>query len=204
MPQEIAAIRALLERAFGSDEEERFTDDDWDHAVGGVHFVLDVDGEIIAHASVVERELHVDGRPLRTGYVEAVATAPDRQGAGFGSLVMADVTAWIKDRFELGALGTGRQRFYERLGWLTWAGPSFVRTGEGPRRTPEEDGYIMVLPTPSSPPLDLTARDQLRVAPGRRLVGEAQSRAAGTFRSSAARGGVDKADRRGFNDHITP
>lgn len=164
--REIRVIRGILERAFGSDEEERFTDDDWDHAVGGVHFVLELAGEIIAHASVVERELHVDGRPLRTGYVEAVATAPDRQGAGFGSLVMADVTSLIKDRFELGALGTGRQRFYERQGWLTWAGPSFVRTSHGPRPTPEEDGYIMVLPTPSSPPLDLKAPISCEWRPG--------------------------------------
>jgi aminoglycoside 2'-N-acetyltransferase I len=154
---EIAAVRAILLAAFGPDDEERFTDDDWDHAIGGVHFVLDLAGEIIAHASVVERELHVDGRPLRTGYVEAVATAPDRQGAGFGSLVMADVTSYIRDRFELGALGTGRHRFYERLGWLTWTGPSSVRTAKGANQTPDDDGYILVLPTPSSPPLDVTA-----------------------------------------------
>lgn len=143
--------------AFGPDDEGRFTDDDWDHASGGIHFVLDLGGEIVTHASVVERELHVDRRPLRTGYVEAVATAPDREGAGHGSLVMADVTSYIRDRFELGALGTGRHRFYERLGWVTWAGPAFVRTTEGPQRTPDEDGHILVLPTPSSPPLDLTA-----------------------------------------------
>ena len=117
--------------------------------------MLDLDGEIVTHASVVERELHVDGRPLRTGYVEAVATSIDRQGAGFGSLVMADVTSYIRDRFELGALGTGRHRFYGRLGWLTWTGPSSVRVPGGTRRTPDEDGYILVLPTPSSPPLDL-------------------------------------------------
>jgi aminoglycoside 2'-N-acetyltransferase I len=156
-PREIAAIRVLLERAFGSDEEERFTDADWDHAIGGLHFVLELEDDIIAHASVVERELHVDSRPLLTGYVEAVATAPDRQRAGFGSLLMADVTSWIKDRFELGALGTGRQGFYERQGWLIWTGPSFVRVADGLRRTAEDDGYIMVLPTPLSPPLDVTA-----------------------------------------------
>jgi aminoglycoside 2'-N-acetyltransferase I len=153
---EVAAIRALLERAFGSDEEERFTDGDWDHSLGGVHFVLDVAGEIVAHASVVKRELHIGGRPLRTGYVEAVATEPGRQGAGFGSLVMSDVTSWVRDRFELGGLGTGRQAFYQRLGWLTWKGPSSVRMGDSERSTPEDDGYIMVLPTPSSPALDVT------------------------------------------------
>ena len=155
--REIAAIRELLAAAFESDEEERFTDHDWDHAVGGIHFVLELDGRIVTHASVVERELHVGGRPLRTGYVEAVATEQDRQGAGFGTLVMADVTAYIRDRFELGALGTGRHRFYGRLGWQVWTGPSFVRTASGVERTPDEDGYILVLETPSSPPLDLAA-----------------------------------------------
>jgi aminoglycoside 2'-N-acetyltransferase I len=154
---QVLAIRALMAAAFGRDQEERFTDDDWDHAVGGVHFVLELDGEVIAHASVVEREIHVDQRPFRTGYVEAVATLPDRHGSGFGSLVMTDVTSYIRDGFELGVLGTGRHTFYQRLGWLTWTGPSFVRTASGDRRTPDDDGYILVLPTRSSPPLDLSA-----------------------------------------------
>jgi aminoglycoside 2'-N-acetyltransferase I len=164
---DIAALRALLEAAFASeDEDEQFDDDDWQHALGGLHFVLDLDGEIVAHASVVERQIHVDGHPLRTGYVEAVATAPDRQGAGLGSVVMTDVTSYIEDGFELGALGTGRHRFYERLGWLTWAGPSFVRTRDGDQRTAGEDGYILVLPTASSPQLDLTASISCEWRPG--------------------------------------
>jgi aminoglycoside 2'-N-acetyltransferase I len=155
---EVAAIRELLWTAFESAQEgEGMTEDDWQHALGGMHFLLELDGKIVAHASVVERELHVDGRPLRTGYVEAVATAPQRQGSGHGSTVMSDVAAYVRDRFELGALGTGSQRFYERLGWLIWRGPSSVRTADGIRRTPDDDGYIMVLPTPSSPPLDLDA-----------------------------------------------
>ena len=156
-PSEIATIRALMEVAFGSDEDDRFTDDDWGHAIGGVHVVLELDGEIVAHASVVERDIHVGGRPLRTGYVEAVATAPDRQGVGLGSVVMTRVSDDIRERFELGALGTGRQSFYERLGWRVWEGPSSVRAPDGDRRTPDDDGFIMVLATPTSPALDLTA-----------------------------------------------
>jgi aminoglycoside 2'-N-acetyltransferase I len=162
---EIAATRELLWTAFG-DGEEGMTEDDWQHALGGMHFVLDVDGTIVGHASVVERELHVDGRPLRTGYVEAVATAPDRQGSGLGSRLMAEVNAYIRDGFELGALGTGRHRFYERLGWQTWRGPSSVRTDDGEQRTPDDDGYIMVLATPSSPQLDLTAPISCEWRPG--------------------------------------
>jgi aminoglycoside 2'-N-acetyltransferase I len=154
---EIAAIRDLMVAAFGTDEEERFTDEDWAHSIGGLHFVLDIGGAIVSHASVVQRKLHIDRRPLRTGYVEAVATAPQRQGVGFGSLVMTDVGTYIRERFEIGALGTGRHTFYERLGWQRWMGPLFVRMADGQRRTPEDDGYILVLTTPSTPPLDLSS-----------------------------------------------
>lgn len=153
---ELTSIRGLMDAAFGSDEDEGFTDDDWTHALGGVHFVLEVGGRIVTHASVVERVLHVGDRPIRTGYVEAVATAPDAQGAGHGTLVMTEVTAHIREHFALGALGSGRHRFYERLGWRRWLGPAFVRAADGPRRTPDDEGFILILATPTSPPLDPT------------------------------------------------
>jgi len=162
---EVAAIRALLWDAFPPGEEG-FTEDDWQHALGGSHFLLDQDGVIVGHASVVEREIHVGGRPFRAGYVEAVATAPGHQGQGLGSIVMGAVTEHIREAFELGALGTGRQGFYERLGWLTWRGPSAVRTSTGLVRTPDEDGYIMVLPTRTSPPLDLASPISCEWRPG--------------------------------------
>ena len=154
---EVRSIRDLMAVAFGSDEEERFSDDDWEHALGGLHFVLELDGEIVSHAAVVERRLKVGGQELRTGYVEAVATSPDRQGLGLGSIVMTDVTEYVRDVFELGGLGTGRQSFYGRLGWQIWAGPSAVRTPNGDQPTPDDDGNIMVLATRTSPPLDLSA-----------------------------------------------
>jgi aminoglycoside 2'-N-acetyltransferase I len=152
--------------AFGDDEDERFTEDDWQHAIGGVHFVLDIDGILVTHASVVEREIHVGGRPLRTGYVEAVATTPERDGAGFGSIVMADVTTFIRARYELGMLGTGRHHFYERLGWRVWAGPAFVRMPGGDDRTPDEEGDLLVLRTPSTPAIDEHARISCEWRPG--------------------------------------
>jgi aminoglycoside 2'-N-acetyltransferase I len=152
----MSALRGLMDDAFGSEPEERFSEDDWQHALGGTHFVLDVEGEIVAHAAVVERELHVDGRPIRTGYVEAVATAPGHQREGYGSTVMREVDKHIGEQFDLGALGTGEHAFYERLGWETWRGPSYVRTPSGLQRTADDDGYILILRTPTSPPLRLT------------------------------------------------
>jgi aminoglycoside 2'-N-acetyltransferase I len=154
---ETEALRRLLWAAFDDDVDGGMTEDDWSHALGGVHVLLERDGEIAGHAAIVERELHLDGRPVRTGYVEAVAIDPSYQRAGLGTVLMAEVSAVIAERYELGALATGSPGFYERLGWRRWAGPTFVRTGSGRRRTPDEDGGILVQATMSTPfELDLS------------------------------------------------
>lgn len=71
---------------------------------------------------------------------------------------MAAATSHVRERFELGALGTSLFRFYERLGWQRWRGKSAVRAPDGLRPTPDEDGFIMVLSTPTtSGPLDADA-----------------------------------------------
>src|SRR4051794_19289499 len=67
---DIEAARRVVWDAF-PEGDEGFTEDDWQHGLGGMHFLLDVAGRLVAHASVVEREIHIDGRPFRTGYMEA-------------------------------------------------------------------------------------------------------------------------------------
>ena len=162
---EIAAIRDLLWAAFPPGEEG-FTEADWDHALGGVHIVLDLGGSLAAHASVVERDLHVGGRPTRTGYVEAVAVDPARQGSGLGTQVMHEIDAEIVERYELGALGTGAHHFYERLGWQVWRGPP-VRADR--RRRPTHAGGGGRHPRAGDARVAGPGRDraaQLRVAAG--------------------------------------
>jgi aminoglycoside 2'-N-acetyltransferase I len=152
---EIRILRELFDAAWESEPDD-FEDEDWEHAVGGLHFVLEDQGAIVAHASVGERELHTGGHELATGYVEAVATRPTHQRRGHGSAIMREVGAHIDRTFQLGALG-GDPAFYEPLGWTVWEGPTFVRAEAGLVRTPEEDGSVLVRPTPATPPLGLTA-----------------------------------------------
>jgi aminoglycoside 2'-N-acetyltransferase I len=152
-PKEVARLRELFSAAWGSDADG-FTDEDWEHAVGGLHFIVEEGGAIVAHASVVERELHTGGHHLATGYVEAVATWPTHQRRGHGSALMREVGDYIDRTFQLGALDTGSPAFYERLGWVAWKGPTFVRTDTGLIRTTEEDGNVLVRLTPTTPELD--------------------------------------------------
>ena len=130
-----------------------------------MHFVVAEAGVVVAHAAVVDRTLEWDGRPLRTGYVEAVATLPERQGQGLGSAVMRAVTAFLDDRYELGALNTATPEFYAQLGWVPWPGRTGVRRPEGVRLTPDEYGKVFVRLSEASPDLH---QDGLLVCDGRR------------------------------------
>jgi aminoglycoside 2'-N-acetyltransferase I len=165
-PEAVGEIRRLLVAAFAGTDEGDFTEADWQHSIGGIHVLLEIEGALVGHASVIERILEVDGLPVRAGYVEAVAVDPAHQRRGLGTALMQEVNADIAARFELGALGTGSIGFYERLGWQVWRGPTGVRTAAGLERTPDEDGYILVLPTPASPPLSLTAPISCAWRPG--------------------------------------
>ena len=92
---EVARIRELMRDAFAADEHGGFTEEDWQHSIGGTHFLLESDGKIVCHASVITRELHVDGVPLLAAYVEAVATDPAFQRQGLGAQVMRAVGDFI-------------------------------------------------------------------------------------------------------------
>ena len=152
---QVMELRELFRAAY-DDPSEEFTDEDWNHAVGGAHFIIEADGAIVAHASVGERELHAGDHRLATGYVEAVATSPLHQRRGLGSALMDEVNAHIDRTFQLGALGTGVFAFYESLGWVRWQGPTFVRSASGLVRTPQEDGYVLVRFTPTTPDVDVS------------------------------------------------
>jgi aminoglycoside 2'-N-acetyltransferase I len=152
--EELAAVRRMVFGAFGG----RFDEHDWEHTLGGMHVLAVEDGGFVAHGAVVERTMVVDGRALRTGYVEGVATRGDRRGRGLATLVMREVGRVVREGYELGALadGTGIPGFYQRLGWEVWQGPTWVAGPQGPERTADEDGSVLVLRTPATGELDPT------------------------------------------------
>lgn len=130
----------------------------WESIGPGVHVIAqDPGGVVVAHAAIVDRLLYPADGVLRSGYVEAVAVLPDRQRTGLGTLVMREIDRMVDEGYELGALGTGSQPFYARLGWVAWEGPTWIRHPDGRReRSAAEDGNIMVRLTPITPPgLDL-------------------------------------------------
>ncbi len=154
--EQVLELRALFLAAWSGKDGE-FSEDDWRSASGGIHVVAESGGRILSHASVVTRVLVSGDHPMRTGYVEAVATWPEHQGHGYATQVMTAIGD-VLEGYELGTLDTGVPAFYERFGWERWQGPTAVRTERGVIRTPEEDGQVMILRTASTPAdLDLAA-----------------------------------------------
>jgi aminoglycoside 2'-N-acetyltransferase I len=142
-------ILALCERAYGEDYRSMF------HTFASpVHVIGTIGDAIVAHALWVTRWL-ASGPigPLRTAYVEAVATEPQFQRRGYASLLMQRLIDAVAD-FDLAALSASDQgqSIYARLGWQTWSGPLFIRTDTGAIATP--DDAVMIHTLPGTPRLD--------------------------------------------------
>jgi aminoglycoside 2'-N-acetyltransferase I len=137
------AAVALLRGAFVT-----FDDEDWGHALGGMHALVHEEGRLVAHGSVVQRRFLHGGRAWRTGYVEAVGVAADVRRRGHGTAVMAALETVIRGAYELGALSATPDGWplYRSVGWRPWQGPVSALSPAGIVRTPDEDGAVFVLP----------------------------------------------------------
>ena len=145
-PGRYAEVVALCARAY----EEPFAE-----IMAGfpdaTHVLASSAGALVSHALWVPRTLAADGVPLRSAYVEAVATEPRYQGRGYASRTLRAVAAAIA-RYDLGALSPSDSAFDARLGWESWRGPLAVATDAGVLPTPDEE--VMILRLPATPPLD--------------------------------------------------
>jgi len=147
----LEAARALLDEVFGGD----FTDQDWDHALGGVHALVWEGPELVGHASVVQRRLVHGGRALRSGYVEGVGVRADRRRRGYGAAMMEALEGVIRGAYDLGALSAteNSSALYAGRGWKRWQGRTSALTLDGIVRTPDDDDSVFVFPV--SAPLKL-------------------------------------------------
>jgi aminoglycoside 2'-N-acetyltransferase I len=147
-PAAAAEVRALCEAAYGEEMASYLAD------IGpGVHLLCRREGRLVTHLMWVTRWLQPEGgAPLRTAYVELVATAPGEQRRGYASALLASFPPLVED-FHLAALAPATEGIYTRLGWRYWLGP--LATRKDGRLIPTPEDRIMILTLPRTPPLDL-------------------------------------------------
>lgn len=143
-------IIAFCTRAYDEDMEPVFaTFADPTHVLGFSN------GMLASHALWITRLLQPGNLPpLRTAYVEAVATDPTLRHRGFATAIMRRIAAEVQ-AFDLAALSPFDEHYYARLGWETWQGPLLIRTQDGLQPSPDDE-TVMILRLPKTPALDLT------------------------------------------------
>jgi aminoglycoside 2'-N-acetyltransferase I len=160
-PEMLDQIFGLCDRAYGEDLRGIFGS-----FVDPVHVLATADGIVVSHALWITRWLAPGGRaPLRTAYVEAVATDPTRQRQGLASAVLRRLLREVEG-FELAALcpSDDGQLLYARLGWETWTGPLSIRHGSSLIDTTDES--IMIHRLPLTPALCLSDAMSAEWRPG--------------------------------------
>ena len=122
---------------------------------------------VVGHASAVPRRIRFGDRGwLDVGYVEAVATDPERQGEGLGRRVMERLQEEISSRWPVAMLSTGRATgFYELLGWERWRGLSYTLTATGAVPDDEHGGLMILRLDPAAVP-DLSVAVTCEDRPG--------------------------------------
>ena len=143
-PAQLGAVRGLLEDVFPGE----LTDDDYEHALGGMHALVWDGDELVGHGSVVLRRLLHGDRALRTGYVEGVAVRAQRRREGHGARLMAALEDVVRGGYELGALASSDEalRFYASRGWQPWTGTASVLAPTGVERTADDEDCLFILP----------------------------------------------------------
>ncbi|MFB7913041.1 GNAT family N-acetyltransferase [Streptomyces sp. NPDC056061] len=148
-PADLDGIRAFLDTAFEGD----FSDEDWDHGLGGIHaYVRDGSG-LLAHGSVVQRRVVLADRSYRIGYVEAVAVRADRRRQGLGGRVMTALEQVVDGAYAFGALSASEAgaALYAGRGWQVWPGRIAAQATHGVQRLPDEEGSTFVRPVTGRP-----------------------------------------------------
>lgn len=138
-PIDLQSIQALCTRAF---EEDVWCD--YDYLKSAFHVIGRVNNKIVSHGLWTDRLLIVDGQaPLKTAYLEYVATEPALQGQGLASQLLRFFIEYIQNDsllrtqlhidkpYQIAALAPEDSDFYQRLGWQLWVGDLAIRLEDG-------------------------------------------------------------------------
>ncbi|GAC1375851.1 MAG: hypothetical protein NVS3B3_19680 [Aquirhabdus sp.] len=141
------SIRDLCTRAFEADVWC-----DYGYLKSAFHVVGRFEDQIVAHALWTDRLLSIAEQvPLKTAYVEYVATEPSMQGQGLGSQLLRFLIDFLQDEsllskalhievpYQLAALAPEDSGFYQRLGWELWLGDLSIRQNGQIIATPDDD-----------------------------------------------------------------
>jgi putative acetyltransferase len=129
-PDDTAAIRALVDAAFGDNDTADFVQAVRTQANVCLAEVTVIGGVVVGHAQWCDAPLVIDGRRVMGGYLACLSAEPARQRGGIGSaLVRHGLEALVARGYAVATL-LGSPAYYGRFGFSS----QLARRIEAPHR----------------------------------------------------------------------
>jgi putative acetyltransferase len=127
-----AAIRALVDAAFGPDDDTaNFVESVREQADVCLAEVATAAGTIVGHAQWCDAPLVIDGRHVPAAYLACLSAEPSLQGRGIGSRLVTNGLKHLLDRGYRAATLLGDPAYYGRFGFS----PELAERIEAPHRS---------------------------------------------------------------------
>lgn len=132
--EEKRVIYEFLKEIYGE-----YSEGDFSTCLGGLHIIAYENNEIVGHGALIQRQLVVNGKPLKAGYVESMAVRSDKQRQGIGKLLMLEINQLIKMTYQIGALSQSEEGegLYLNSGWIKMKPPFYEFTINGIEKSDE-------------------------------------------------------------------
>jgi predicted N-acetyltransferase YhbS len=93
--------------------------------------IIEIDGRVVSHVRLFQRQMLVRGVALPVGGIGSVATHPDYERRGLATALLQDAIERMETAgYALSFLWTGLAPFYERLGWRVVLQPIYTAHAE--------------------------------------------------------------------------
>nr|ELR5114236.1 GNAT family N-acetyltransferase [Providencia stuartii]ELR5115371.1 GNAT family N-acetyltransferase [Providencia stuartii] len=140
-PSEKEMLFSLLVEGFDND----FSDDDFQHTLGGMHVIAYDQQKMIGHVAIIQRYMAMNNEPISVGYVEAMVVEQTYRRQGIGTHLMQHTNEIISSCYQLGLLSASEegQQLYSSVGWKVWKGSLFELKQRQYMRSIEEEGGVM-------------------------------------------------------------
>jgi aminoglycoside 2'-N-acetyltransferase I len=134
-------IKSMLHRAYEGD----FSEEDWEHTLGGVRYLGWIGDSLIANGSICSRTIWLNDIEIYVGYIEAIAVEPKFWSKGYGTQLMQLISIDTLSAYSVSMLFTSEKGFYRQVGWTDFRGESFVKLSDKEVRTANDDQGLMFL-----------------------------------------------------------
>jgi putative acetyltransferase len=118
-PEDRAAIRFVIEEAFGRPDEADLVDALRNQGAVLASFVAEVQERVVGHILFSRMSIETGAGPVPSVALAPIAVLPEQQGQGIGGELIKHGLDWLRREGEQVVIALGHAEYYSRFGFST-------------------------------------------------------------------------------------